>query len=334
MRLWSMVYGSEIKHHVKHRRLLKRSFYTFAAKNRGLWFDYRSPSRAESEGQAADGFGRSSIPPRREPRALAREGLHFLCSLRIVACGLFFLTGCATVYNPATNRQEAIFIDSAQEVQIGRSMAQEIVAQQYAPWNDPAEQRRLNEAGNKIVGASDRRDIIYHFQILDSPDYNAFALPGGYVYMFRGLYEKLDEDERAAVLAHEIAHVAAKHSVKHMQSALGYQLLVGLVLVGLGQKDIHVTRQIAGVSNTVFDLLSRGYSRQDELQADALAVRYLARAGYDPGAMARVLEFLMKEEGPGGRMFEILSTHPRMEERIRKIREEIRGAEASPAGPA
>ena len=245
------------------------------------------------------------------------------CGLWTIVCGLLLTAGCATVYNPATGRQEVILIDSAQEVQIGRSMASEVITAQYEPWNNTVEQRRLNELGNRIVAVSDRRDIIYRFQILDHPDYNAFALPGGYVYMFRGLYEKLGVDERAAVLAHEIAHVAAKHSVKQMQSALGYNVLLGVVLVGLGDRNPQMVQQLAGVSNVVFDLLSRGYGRQDELEADRLAVTYLRQAGLDPQALVRSLEFLMTQQGPGGRVFEVLSTHPRMQERIQKAKEEI-----------
>jgi predicted Zn-dependent protease len=201
-------------------------------------------------------------------------------------------------------------------------MAREIVAPRYAAWNNSVEQRRVNDIGRRIAAASDRRDIIYSFQILDSPDDNAFALPGGYVYISRGLYEKLDEGELAAVLAHQIAHVAARHALKHMQSALGDEVLVGLVLVGLGRKDPEVVRQIAGASDAVFDLLGRGYSRQEELQADALAVTYLTRAGYDPYALAGVLEFLVKEKGKTGRTFEMLNAPVRMGERIRKVRTE------------
>lgn len=213
-------------------------------------------------------------------------------------------------------------ISSAEEVQVGRSMAREIVAPRYAPWNNSVEQRRVNDIGRRIAAASDRRDIIYTFQILDSPDDNAFALPGGCVYIFRGLYEKLDEGGRAAVLAHQIAHVAARHALAHMQSALGDEVLVGLVLAGLGRRDPEAARQIAGASDAVFGLLSRGYSREEELQADALAVKYLTRAGYDPYAMARVLEFLRKEKGKTGRMFEMLNAPVHMGERIRKVRTE------------
>lgn len=248
------------------------------------------------------------------------RGFSFLICLFLVTASL---SGCATVYNPATGRQERLFISSAEEVQLGRSMDRQVVSGAYQPWNNAMEQRKVNALGQKIAWVSDRKDIVYHFQILDSPDYNAFALPGGYVYIFRGLYEKMDEQETAAVLAHEIGHVAAKHSVKRLQSALGYEALMGLVFLGLGQKDPALAQQLAPVSNTIFDLLSKGYSRQDELFADKLGVKYMKAAGFDPQGMVRSLEFLDKEKGPGGRVFEILSDHPRMAERIKKVKEEI-----------
>lgn len=245
-------------------------------------------------------------------------------SLWFIVFGLvFFIAGCATVYNPATDRREVILIDSGQEVQIGRAMSEEIIKREHKPLEHPARQLMVNRVGQRLVRASDRVDIVYHFMVLDDPDLNAFALPGGYIYIYSGLLSRVDETMLAAILAHEIGHVAAKHSVKKMQSALGYNVLIGIVLAGLGAKDPGMADQIAGLSGTVYDLLSRGYSREDELAADRLALVYLGRAGYDPYAMVRVLELLDKEQGPGGRVFEVLSTHPRMAERIRQAREAI-----------
>ncbi|MFH0877829.1 MAG: M48 family metalloprotease [Candidatus Omnitrophota bacterium] len=242
-------------------------------------------------------FGRLGIPPR-EPRALARVG--------------------------------SIAISSAEEVQIGRSMSDVVIKEEEKPLADPAKQRALNSIGNKIVGVSDRRDIVYHFMVLDNKDLNAFALPGGYIFVYRGLFDRLKESELAAVVAHEIAHAAAKHAVKRMQSALGYDVLLLLVSVGLGNKNPTLLSQISGVSNTVFGLLSRGYSREDELEADRLAVKYLMLAGVDPQGMVRALEFLLREKGPSGRVFEVLSTHPRMEERIKKVKEQIEKYKVNP----
>lgn len=242
--------------------------------------------------------------------------------LAALPCGLF-LCGCATVYNPATEKKELIFIDSAQEAQIGRGMAEEIVRRESKMLRDPTRQLFVNKIGQRIAAVSERRELVFHFAVLDDPDLNAFALPGGYVYIYSGLLNRLTEGETAAVLAHEVGHVAAKHSVKKMQSVLGYNLLMGLALAGFGPRNPELAQEIANASGTVYDLLLRGYGREDELLADKLAVRYLFKAGYDPDSMVRALEILMRESGPGGRMFEILSTHPRMQERIRRVREEI-----------
>jgi predicted Zn-dependent protease len=236
---------------------------------------------------------------------------------------VFCLCGCATVYNPATGRKEMILITSAEEVQIGRSFSQEIIKKEKPPLQDAAKQRYVQQIGQRIVAANDRKDIVYQFTVLDSPDLNAFALPGGFVYIYRGLLEKVDEDELAAILAHEVGHIAAKHSVKQLQAALGYNVLLGAALVGLGAKDPGLVESMAGLSNTVYTLLSRGYSREDEFFADKLAVKYTSGAGYDPQGMVRVLELLNKDAGPSGRVFEILSTHPRMVERIDRVKKEI-----------
>lgn len=259
--------------------------------------------------------------PRSTVHSRQKRHFSFYCGLRTIVCGLYFLSGCATVYNPATGREEVILIDSAEEVQIGRSMSENIIKREIAPLRHPAKQLMANRVGQRIARSSDRTDIVYHFMVLDHPDLNAFALPGGYIYVYSGLLDRVDETMLAAILAHEIGHVAAKHSVKKMQSALGANVLIGIVAAGFGAKDQALADTIAGLSGTVYDLLSRGYSREDELFADKLAVIYLRRAGYDPGAMVRVLELLDREKGPGGRVFEVLSTHPRMSERIRKARE-------------
>ena len=233
------------------------------------------------------------------------------------------LTGCATAYNPATQKKELIFIDSMQEVQIGRGISDNIIKNEIPPLNDAAKQLLVNKVGQRIAQVSDRRDIVYHFMVLDSRDLNAFALPGGYVYIYKGLLDRIDEQGLAAILAHEVGHVAARHSVKKMQSALGYNFLMALALAGFGKNDPQFAQEISGATDVVYGLLSRGYSRQDEFLADKLAVKYILRAGYDPHGLVRILELLNKEKGPSGRIFEILSGHPRMKERIRKVKEEI-----------
>lgn len=98
---------------------------------------------------------------------------------------------------------------------------------------------------------------------------------------------------------------------------------MALALAGFNKNDPQLAQEISGATDVVYNLLSKGYSRQDEFLADKLAVKYILRAGYDPHSLVRILELLNKEKGPSGRIFEILSDHPRMEERIRKVKEEI-----------
>ena len=243
-----------------------------------------------------------------------------------IVYGLVILdfSGCATIPNSVAKQQERTLMNSAQEVLIGRSMSENIIKRACAPYADAAKQLFVNKIGQRIAQVNDRRDIIYHFMILDSPDLNAFALPGGYVYIYRGLMERLEEPQIAAVLAHEIGHVAARHCVKIMQASLGNDFLFAIALAGLNNKEVLLPQDVVGVTNTVFNLLSRGFSREEELSADRAAVRYLRAASYDPRALVNVLKILNKETGPGDRVFEILSTQARIEERIKKIEEEIK----------
>ena len=245
--------------------------------------------------------------------------------------GTVLIAGCATVGRPPAGQREHALISSAEEVQLGRILSRKIVNARDKPWNDPAEQRQVNELGQKLARMSDRKEIVYYFQILDGSEVHAFALPGGYVYISRGLYEALDEQERAAVLAHEIGHIAARHPLKRLQAALGDEVLAGIVLLGLGREDPDMARQIGSVSDTVFDQLSRGYSRQEELLADRSAVKYLKEAGIDPQGMVRFLEFLDQGKVPAGGVFEVSSGPSRMRERIRRVEEEIAGE--APAKP-
>ena len=239
-------------------------------------------------------------------------------------CLIFFLAGCATTTPLAVQKKEPIVMDSKEEVLLGRSMAENIIKAKIPLLNDPAKQLYVNRIGNRMAQVSDRRDIIYHFIVLDSPDLNAFALPGGYVYVTRGLLDKLDESELAALLAHELGHLSLKHPVKKMQSTLGDEFLMALALFDFTQKDPLFAQQINSASKTVFDLLSRGYSQEEEVSADRLALTYLERVGYDPLGLVRVLGILKKETGPKGRVFETLSDRSRLEARIRRVKEDIK----------
>ncbi|MBI1976437.1 MAG: M48 family metalloprotease [Candidatus Omnitrophica bacterium] len=239
--------------------------------------------------------------------------------LRILSLGIFFgITGCVTVQNPVTGRPESIMITAREEVSIGRAVAKE-VARQMKFVRNPQWKKHIEAMGHKIAGASDRPNLPYHFHIVADKELNAFSLPGGGVYVNMGLVELTDEDELACVLAHEIGHIAARHSVKHMQTAMGYQWVLGLASA-FGDVNAN-TRQITSVA---FDIVQRGYSRQDELEADILAIRYAYWAGYDPEALLTILEKMEREMGGNpDALGTFLSTHPAISDRITHAEQEM-----------
>lgn len=227
-------------------------------------------------------------------------------------------SGCATMYNPATGQQEFILIDTQDEIQIGKNVAEQ-VRQEYPLYRDQKVNDYVSGIGRNIVSVNDRQDLPYYFTILDADEVNAFTIPGGGVYVFHGLLKYTStDDELAGVLAHEVGHAAARHIVKKMQAQMGYQIILALATRGQGEYQ-----NIAGLANTAFNLVMLGYSREDEYFADILAVRYMQKAGYNPEAMISFLEKLKEEEKGSSRPPVFLSSHPGLDERITRIKEEI-----------
>lgn len=168
------------------------------------------------------------------------------------------------------------------------------VIKQYGLYDDPALQSYVQSIGHSLAAVSHRPDLAYHFTVVDSPMVNAFALPGGYVYLTRGLMAYLNSDaELAAVLGHEIGHVTARHSVRQISAARAAQIgySIGSILVPELQNQA-----AESIFNSLGSAILSGYGREDELEADRLGSEYLARDGYDPKAMIRVLEILKGQE--------------------------------------
>lgn len=240
----------------------------------------------------------------------------------LVALGLgvlvSFIGGCVTIYNPATQRNETLLIDTASEVSLGKDLDTQ-VSKKYSILRDPMMQTRLDAIGSRAAAVSDRQDLTYHFKIIKDEQLNAFAIPGGFIYVNSGLMNVANDDELAFVVGHEIGHVAARHSVKRMQAGLGYQIIMSIAL-GVSRKT-----SMANAMNIVYDLVNKGYSRQDELLADKLAVRYMRRSGFNPHAAVTFFEKLKKESNSRGAHYNpvFLSSHPAIEERIRNIYYEI-----------
>lgn len=235
------------------------------------------------------------------------------------------LAGCATVYNPATGREEIILIDTRSEIAIGASSVTQL-GNKYKLSESKQDLERLNRIGQKIALASDRQDLKYSFYLIEDKSLNAFTVPGGHVYIFRGLYELLDDDELACVLAHEIGHASARHPAKRLEAALGYQILSTIALAacqkkGEGQKK--QTAYIAYAASTAFNLAMLGYSREDEFQADELAVKYSHKAGFNPRGMIGVFKKLGEKQEKGFPVPYILRSHPYLKERAVRTEEKI-----------
>lgn len=224
-----------------------------------------------------------------------------------------FLAGCATT-GPGGERS-VIIISTAQEVQIGAAVDQNI-RQEYQVLNDPQLATYVTGVGQRVAAHSERQDVTYSFILLLSDEVNAFAAPGGYIYVTTGLLEAAgDEAELAGVLGHEIGHVVGRHSVRRLQTAYGAALAADLVLGDRG-----TLQAIAAVATQVVLMKN---SRENELESDHFGIKYSYAAGYDPRAILGFFGTLLELQGgpsPGG-VAPWFSTHPATEERIGKGQE-------------
>jgi predicted Zn-dependent protease len=239
----------------------------------------------------------------------------------IAGMSLFF-SGCVTIYNPATDRREFILINSPTEAAIGRNMAAELVKTQPLAKSRNL-QERARRIGARLAKVSDRQDIEYEFQVLEDKELNAMTLPGGFIYVNQGLMEKLNDDELASVIGHEIGHVAARHVIKKIQSHVSYQILLTVAFTAAGDKGSAKASYIAEQIDILFNLISLSYSRKDEYEADRLGVRYSSRAGFNPNAAISALEKIKQGQSPGPEIPIYLRTHPYIDERIKTLRQII-----------
>jgi len=235
---------------------------------------------------------------------------------------LLLLGGCAT--NPATGETDIVLMSESQEIKLGREAHEKMMAD-GAAYEDEKLQAYVNRVGQDLAKNSDRPDITYTFTVIDSETINAFALPGGYIYINRGLLVYMDnEAELAAVLAHEIGHVTARHAVRQQTAAATNNILAQLAYVTTGSVDL------AQASNTYGTSLVRGYGREHELEADSEGATYLHRSGYDPNALLDVIGVLKDQEqynklkaqaaGKQSQSYHgLFATHPRNDRRLQQV---------------
>ncbi|MCL4681254.1 MAG: M48 family metalloprotease [Rhodocyclaceae bacterium] len=217
-----------------------------------------------------------------------------------MALAAALLAGCATVTNPVTGQRELTVMDERSEIAEGRK-AHEVVLQDYGVYASPRLQAYVNELGQRLAKQSHRKNLEWHFTVLDSPEVNAFALPGGYVYVTRGLIAYMEsEADLAGVIGHEIGHVTARHGAQRAtrQQTAGLGVLAATVLGAvLEVKGVSGATDIAStLSQGVAAGYIASYSRDQETQADKLGAEYLARNNYDPKNMIDVIRVLKSQE--------------------------------------
>lgn len=244
--------------------------------------------------------------------------------LIVITLLLTLLEGCAQ--NPVTGNTDFVMMSEGQELALGRQ-ADEQVKKQYQVYPSKPLQDYVNAVGQKIARKSHRPDLQYHFTVLDSSEINAFALPGGYVYITRGIMAYLNsEAELAAVLGHEIGHVTSRHGVRQQSAAQATN--IGLTIASIFVPNIN-TMGGQNLSNLVGGALLSGYGREHELEADHLGAEYLARSEYDPQAITKVIGVLKnqeiqdaelaKQEGREPRRYHgLFATHPDNDTRLQQ----------------
>lgn len=245
--------------------------------------------------------------------------------LALAVFSVLGLTHCAQ--NPVSGDKNFVLMSEQQEIQMGEQ-AHKDVLKEYPALDNPALQAYVDAIGQNLARQSHRPNLKWHFTVVDSPDVNAFALPGGYIYITRGIMAYLNsEAELAGVVGHEIGHVTARHGVRQQSAATaaGVGAILGSILVpGMNNQ--------AGASllQTLAQAWTAGYGREHELESDRLGAQYLAKTGYNPQAMVEVIGVLKnqetfaaeqaKKEGRQARTYHgTFDTHPSNDARLQQV---------------
>lgn len=244
---------------------------------------------------------------------LKKSALLLLC---LIPC---FYAGCAV--NPITGEEELMFFPEEQDIEIGRQYSPEVEKQLGGKIPNNELQNYINSVGQKIARVSHRPYWEYHFVAVEHKSINAAALPGGYVFVTKGMLEKLTtEAQLAALLAHETAHITARHS----SAAMSRQMVLPLVLMGLGAAGALPEQTPEGAmraAELAWQIIGLKYSRKQEQQADLAGLDYMVRAGYNPYGAVEIMQMLEKEDKI--RPSEFLSSHPSPENRLNYLNARI-----------
>ncbi len=239
---------------------------------------------------------------------------------RLLLAGALVLAPSGCARNPVTGKNELALVSESQEIEMGKQSAQD-VAQSIGFYNDPAVQQYVSQIGLRMAKASERPNLPWEFHVVNDASVNAFALPGGFIYVTRGLMTSInDEAELATVVGHEIGHVTNRHTVQQISKAEIAQ--VGLGVGSIVSSDI---ARVAGLASQGLQVLFLKYSRDAENQADQAGFRYALNQNYDVREMANVFQTLERtsELAGGGKLPEWLSTHPDPGTRIQNTQQRL-----------
>ena len=232
------------------------------------------------------------------------------------------LPSCAT--NPVTGEKDLILLNEDEEAELGRASHKQIM-KAYSRYNDPKILEYVTELGEKLATISHRNELIYHFTVLDSPQVNAFAIPGGYVYITRGMMAYLgSEAELCGVLGHELGHITARHGVKQYSKNQITNIFTTVFSIFIGNRSLANLSQLASAA------ILRGFGREAELEADRIGAEYIAKLGYDPDALKSVIGVLKNQEEFDKVLAEeenrepyayhgVFSTHPDNDKRLQEV---------------
>ncbi len=237
---------------------------------------------------------------------------------------VLILSACAT--NPATKSSEFVLMTEADELKLGQQLAGMVAKQMPLLPNDDPLAKYVDKVGQRVATTSDRPELFYRFHVVDDGTINAFALPGGYIYVHRGLLAHFNsEAELAAVLGHEIGHVTARHAVQRYTQAQAYN--IGMAVTSI---FVPIPQGVGQLSGLLAQSIISGYGREQELQSDELSLRYLSQAGYDANATLELLKTLerldtisKKEKKDAGEKVQTyhgaFSSHPETKKRIQEV---------------
>lgn len=243
-------------------------------------------------------------------------------AILFITAALLLQSGCAL--NPATGGANMVVSSKAGEIKQGREMHDEMMSK-GAAYDDPEIQDYVNRIGQRLAKHSDMPDLEWTFTVIDAPDLNAFALPGGFIYINRGLLAYLEgEAQLAGVIGHEIAHVTARHHARRKSAGVTSKVLSTTALIFTGSRDVYAASSMYGA-----EIIS-GFGRDMELEADGFGAAYMYRAGYEPEALLDVIGVLKNQElfqrvkakdsGQAvGTYHGVYATHPRNDKRLQTV---------------